>query len=279
MNQLTTIEETREDLKLAHDLSDAKLVPDHFRKSPGDCYIAIKLAKRFRMDAWSVMQELYIIQGRPMMSGKMAIAILNHSLADPLRPTYSGEGDERTITLTGRPQNEAQPPPPVTLKVKDAKTQNEQWKKNPDQMLMYAGARMWGRRYCPDILLGIVFDDEEIPVDPAKLASAKVRTPIASPSILPKGVTTGDIIDQLTGEVLDGPAALPMKPNEKPYDWGVRFVAAFHTSPDIDTVDQWLAANADIIAGFEKDAPKVHGNLNKAVSEFKMKLLNNEDGT
>jgi hypothetical protein len=275
MTQLTTVAvDTRADLELARAFSEAKMVPEQYRKSPGDCYIAIQLARRFKMDCWSVMQEMFLVQGRPMMSGKLATAILNNSLAEPLRPEYAGEGDERTITLTGRPEGEEKPLS-VTAKVKDAKTQNEQWKRNPDQMLMYFAARMWGRRYAPDILLGIVFDDEEIPGVNAPLPD-KPRTPIAAPV---QSQPKGDIIDQLTGEVLEGPAALPMKPEEKPYDWGKRFVEAFHSSPDIDTVDAWLAANADIIAGFEKDAPKVHGNLNKAVSEFKMKLLHNEDGT
>lgn len=274
MNQLTTVDQTRNDLDLARAFASAKMVPQQYQNSPGDCYIAIKLAQRFKMDPWSVMMEMYLINGKPMMSGKLAIAILNNSLAEPLRPEYSGDGDERALTLSGRVEGE-QKPLSVTLKVKDARTANDQWKKNPDQMLMYAGARMWGRRYTPDILLGIVFDDEEV-ADVNPMIPLNPRTPIASP---PTQAAKPDIIDELTGEVLDAPAVLPKKPNEKPYDWGVRFVAAFHTSPDIDTVDQWLAANADTLAGFEKDAPKVHGNLNKAVSDFKMKLLNQGEGT
>lgn len=274
MNQITVVTDTRANLELAKAFAESKMVPEQFKKSVGDCYIAVNLANRYRMDPWTLMQEMYIVSGKPMMSGKLSIAILNNSLAEPLRPTYTGDGDERMITLTGRVEGDEQPLS-VTLKVKDAKTANEQWKKSPDQMLMYSAARMWGRRYAPDILLGIVFDDEEIPGVTAPLPD-KPRTPIAAPV---QSQPKGDIIDQLTGEVLEGPAALPMKPEEKPYDWGKRFVEAFHSSPDIDTVDAWLAANADIIAGFEKDAPKVHGNLNKAVSEFKMKLLHNEDGT
>ena len=174
MNFLTTVDEARADLDLAHAFAKAKMIPAQYKNSPGDCYIAIKLAQRFRMDPWSVMQELYIIQDKPMMSGKMATAILNHSLAEPLRPTYAGDGDERTITLTGRP--EGSEPLSVTLKVKDAKTSNDQGKKNPDQMLMYASARMWGRRYAPDVLLGIVFDDEEVPGVTASLVPAKPST-------------------------------------------------------------------------------------------------------
>jgi hypothetical protein len=252
------------------------MVPEHYKKSPGDCYIAIKLAQRFKMDSWSVMQEMYIIQGKPMMSGKLATAILNNSLAEPLRPTYSGEGDDRTITLTGRPEGDAEPLS-VTLKVKDARTQNEQWKKNPDQMLMYAGARMWGRRYTPDILLGIVFDDEETE---ATLVPQAPKTQLAAPaSILPKGVTSEDIIDRLTGEVLDHPAELKLAENEKWVEWGKRLVTAVRASPDIDTADQWLAANAEILAACQKENAKVHGNIEAAVKQFKLDIMNQGEGT
>jgi hypothetical protein len=271
MNQLTTVDQTRNDLELAREFAKAKMVPQQYQNSPGDCYIAIKLAQRFRMDPWSVMQEMYLIQGKPMMSGKLAIAILNNSLAEPLRPEYSGAGDDRTLVLTGRVEGEDKPLS-VELKVKDAKTQNAQWSKIPDQMLMYAAARMWGRRYSPDILLGIVFDDEEID---KPLTLQGPRTPIASPPTQPKG----DVIDRLTGEVFDGPVALPRQPDEKWYNWGVGFVGQIRSSPDIDTVDQWLALNSETLADCAKDAPKVHGNIEAAVKQHKLDLLNREGGT
>ena len=56
------------------------------QESVGDCYIAIALASRYHMDPWTLMQEMYIISGKPMMSGKLSAAILNNSLAEPLRP-------------------------------------------------------------------------------------------------------------------------------------------------------------------------------------------------
>jgi hypothetical protein len=280
MNQLTTTAiDTRANLELARAFADSKLVPDHFKKSVGDCYIAINLANRYGMDAFTLMMELYIINNRPMMSGKLATAILNHSLADPLRPEYSGEGEEREIVLSGRPEGEEKPLS-VKLKVKDAKTQNEQWKKNPDQMLMYAGARMWGRRYTPDILLGILFDDEEVPGVNAMPATA--RTPIASPGApgspdFALARTLRDAPhDPTTGEVFDAPTALPKNENEKFYDWGARFVACFRAAADIDTIDRWLAANSDTLAECEKAAPKVHGNIGSAVKQCKMDLLAKE---
>ena len=272
--QLTTTPDIRSNLELARAFADSKMVPEHFKKSVGDCFIAINLAIRHGMDPWSVMQELYIIQGKPMMSGKMAIAILNNSLAEPLRPTYAGEGDERTITLWGRPEGD-ESPLSVTLKVKDAKTTNEQWKKNADQMLMYSAARMWGRRYTPDLILGIVFDDEEIPsrtTDGLRMAPATARTPIAAPQPV-----SGEVIDQNTGEVFDSPRAIPRDANEKFYDWGARLVACVRAAGSIDIIDAWLANNADTLAECEKEAPKVHGNLMAAVKTAKLGLMEKEE--
>src|SRR3954465_2396601 len=245
MNQLA-VRDTRANFELAKAFADAKMVPDHFKKSVGDCYIAVNLAERYHMDPWTLMQELYIIQGKPMMSGKLATAILNNSLADPLRPEYSGEGDDRTIVLTGRPEGEAAPLS-VTLKVKDAKTQNEQWRKAPDQMLMYAASRMWGRRYTPDILLGIVFDDEAPSLVPSQVP-ARPGVAIAGGTVdAPPSRAAGQYLDTQTGEVFENPVAVPKYETDKWYDWGARFVACTRLSRDIDTVDQWIAENAEML--------------------------------
>jgi hypothetical protein len=266
MNQLAVMD-PRATLELAKAFADSKMVPEHFKKSVGDCYIAINLANRYGMDAWTLMQEMYLIQGKPMMSGKLATAILNNSLADPLRPTYAGEGDEREITLSGRP--EGSEPLTVKLKVKDAKTANEQWKKNPDQMLMYAASRMWGRRYTPDIILGIVFDDEEVPAP--TLVPRTPTTSLAAPAR-----SGPEVIDDKTGEVLDHPVRIELRAGERYHDWGQRFLAATRSSPDIDSVDKWIAVNNETIEQCKKDAPQAHGHLGAALNDIKMKLLQKE---
>lgn len=275
MNQVTTVDTNNvQRFELAKAFSTSKLVPEHFKNSVGDCYIAIGLAERYHMDAWSLMQEMYIIQGKPMMSGKLATAILNHSLAEPLRPEYSGEGDERKVVVTGRPHGDEKPLS-VDLKVKDAKTANDQWKKNPDQMLMYAGARMWGRRYTPDILLGILFDDEDVGQD-ATLQPPMPTSQITAPQAQQRPARA-DVIDDKTGEVLDHPVELPKREEEKWYDWGARLVACIRSAPDIDTIDQWLAKNADAFEVCAKEAQKVHRNISSAVNQAKMELLNAEN--
>lgn len=275
MNQLV-ITDVHANLKLAEAFADAKLVPDHFKKSVGDCYIAVNLANRYGMDPWTLMQELYIIQGKPMMSGKLASAILNHSLADPLRPEYSGEGDERTITLSGRPEGEAAPLS-VRIKVKDARTANEQWKKNPDQMLMYCAARTWGRRFTPDILLGIVFDDEEVPnrTAPASPPAALAPAPGLKPQAPP-------LHDPETGEIKP-PHEIEIQYNAKNEpetfaEWALRFVAAVRTSGTIADIAAWNQCNADKIIEIEEAEPKTYTKLVNAVNRKRIDLQAATDG-
>src|SRR6516165_1826564 len=130
-------------MSIAQAFATAKMVPQQFKQSVGDCYIAVTMAHRFRMDPFLLMMEMHVINGRPMLSGKLTAAIVNHNLAEPLTPTYSGEGNNRKITIVGRV--EGREPQSIELTVAQVKTSNEQWTKNPDQMLMYSGSRMWAR--------------------------------------------------------------------------------------------------------------------------------------
>jgi len=268
MNQLV-VADTRANLDLAKAFSEAKMVPEHFKKSVGDCFIAVTLAERLRMDPWVLMQELYIIQGKPMMSGKLVIAILNGNLADPIRPAYEGEGPDRQITITGRPHG-ASEPLSIKLKVRDAKTANEQWTKNPDQMLMYAGARQWGRRYTPDLILGIVFDDEEITPNRAPIIAPPAATPIAAPTTAP------ELIDEETGEIITQPTELPAKPGEEWRPWAQRLLAGMRSSPDATTVDRWLELNARDLNVMREEKPTLHATFMNGVQQLKLQLIPGE---
>src|SRR5262249_49851121 len=144
-----------EAMRLAEMMASAKLVPQALQKSPADCLMVIQQAIRWGMDVFAVAQECSVIQGKLMHSGKLVAAVINArgNLANRLTFDYAGHGDDRTITVTGRLQNEAEPRA-VTIKLKDAKTQNRVWQTQPDQQLMYHGVRVWARRHTPELMLG-----------------------------------------------------------------------------------------------------------------------------
>jgi RecT family len=172
-----------EAVRLAELMASAKLVPAALQKSPADCLMVIQQAIRWQMDPFAVAQECSVIQGKLMHSGKLVAAVINArgGLAERLSFTYEGEGDDRSVVVSGRLSGEAEPRT-VTVRIKDARTANKVWQTQPDQQLMYHGSRVWARRHAPELMLG-VYSPEEFD-EPAPLSSAAKKPPPPKPNVL-----------------------------------------------------------------------------------------------
>ena len=171
MNEMTTLPaptmqwpmQAIERMQLCRELATSRLVPAAFQKSPADIFMVLNTCERLGLDFFLTIAECYVIQSKVGFSGKLAAAIINSSGRIAERLSYNYEGpeatDDRTITVRGRLHGESEPRE-VRVRLGDAHTRNEQWTKQPDQMLGYYGARTWGRRHMPEALLGMHFDDE-----------------------------------------------------------------------------------------------------------------------
>lgn len=150
-----------EAMQLARLMSEAKVVPQHLRGAPADCFLVINQARLWRMDPFAVAQGTSFIHGRMMYEGKLVAGVV-HSLGNltgRLNYEYDGSGDNRSVTVSGtlRGEDKART---VTVKLKDVKTTNGMWTKQPDQQLAYSGARVWARRHVPEVLLGVYTPEE-----------------------------------------------------------------------------------------------------------------------
>jgi len=150
-----------EALALSQQMASAKLVPAALQKSPGDCLLVIEQAMRWGMSPFAAAQEVSVIQGKLMYSGKIVAAAVQSAgiLSGRLSYEYSGEAEERAVTVSGTLRGESVPRS-VTVAWKDAVTQNGIWKKQPDQQLAYHGARVWARRHVPEVMLGVYSPEE-----------------------------------------------------------------------------------------------------------------------
>lgn len=150
-----------EALALSQQMASAKLVPAALQKSPGDCLLVIEQAMRWGMSPFAAAQEVSVIQGKLMYSGKIVAAAVQSAgiLSGRLAYDYSGEGEERAVTVSGTLRGETEPRS-VKVAWKDAVTQNGIWKKQPDQQLAYHGARVWARRHVPEVMLGVYSPEE-----------------------------------------------------------------------------------------------------------------------
>lgn len=165
-------------VRLADMMAKGRLVPQHFHNQPGDCLMVIEQAMRWGMSPFAVAQSTSVIQGKLMFEGKLVAAAVMSSgiLAGRLSYDYAGEGDNRTITVSGTMRGETKPSS-VVVKLKDARTGNKLWTQQPDQQLAYHGARVWARRYAPEVMLG-VYAPEEMETAPQQAVDGYSRPTI-----------------------------------------------------------------------------------------------------
>ena len=149
-------------IQLANIMATSKLVPMALQKSPGDCLMVIEQAMRWSMSPFAVAQEVSVIQGRMMFSGKIVAAALHSSpglLVGRLDYRFTGTGADLQVEVVGHLRGE-DAPRTITVRLADARTSNVHWNKSPEQMLSYHGARVWGRRHAPEIMLGVSSPEE-----------------------------------------------------------------------------------------------------------------------
>jgi hypothetical protein len=168
--------------RIAKAMASSELTPKHLRNSNFDvttanCLRVVNQAVRWELDPFAVIDETYVVHGRLGYQGKLVAAVVNAraGLAGRLRYEYKGEGMGRTVTVIGRFADEDFDRT-IDLSVSQAKTDNDMWKKDPDQKLMYSGVTKWARRHCPEIMLGVMTDDDIDRIQQAAAAACTVST-------------------------------------------------------------------------------------------------------
>lgn len=152
--------------RVAQSLGLAAFTPKHLKgatiqETVANCFRVVNQAFRWGMDPFAVADETYVVGGKLGYQGKLVAAVINtrSNLAARLRCEYSGAGNERMVTITGRFTNEDSDRS-ITLTVAQAKTSNSMWEKDPDQKLYYSGVTKWARRHCPEVILGVLTEDD-----------------------------------------------------------------------------------------------------------------------
>lgn len=150
--------------RIANIMSSSKLVPEHLQNKPDDCFIVTQQAYRWRMDPFAVAQATSVVRGKLCYEGKLVAAVLEALTKIELNYKYSGTGEKRQVIINRKV--DPNPDDDVIVVWANVKTDNQQWKADPDQMLAYRGSRNWVRRHKPSVLMGIYTIDEMEAVKP-----------------------------------------------------------------------------------------------------------------
>ena len=160
--------------KCAGFLGQSALVPETYKGHPENCLIALDLSNRSGMSPLTVMQNLYVVKGKPAWAGQFAIALVNGSrrFAKPLKPVFFGEEGTpnwgcymETYDWDGKKVVGSK----ITMQMaKDEgwiDKSGSKWKTMPEQMLMYRAGAFFARVHCPDVLYGVQMVEEVKDVD------------------------------------------------------------------------------------------------------------------
>jgi hypothetical protein len=155
--------------RCAEFLASSALVPETYQRHPENALIALDLANRSGMSPLTVMQNLYIVKGKPAWAGQFAIALVNASrrFAKPLRPVFFGEEGTpswgcymETYDLEGNKVVGSK----ITMQMAKDESwldkSGSKWKTMPEQMLMYRAGAFFARVHCPDVLYGVQMAEE-----------------------------------------------------------------------------------------------------------------------
>lgn len=215
MTQLTTIaelkartaglpSETRMDMfslggfelmqRAANMLASSTLVPSLYQGNMSNCVVALNMAQRLRADPLMIMQNLYIVEGRPAWSSQFIIAAINAcGKFSPLRFEIIDKGEksvkwqyfykdrkggehrersgEETIHdfscvawATEKATGEKLCSPAVSIEMAVREgwyiKRGSKWKTMPEVMLRYRAASFFGKLYAPELLVGVSTTEE-----------------------------------------------------------------------------------------------------------------------
>ena len=183
---------------------NSELVPDMYRisdknpkeKALANVLIALEMASRIGASPLMVMQNLYIVYGRPGWASKFLIATVNTcGRYDTLQYKMTNLGKTKfgnveldnweCIAYTSiKDSDEVLESSPVSIEMAIAEgwygKNGSKWKTMPKKMLRYRAASFWTNEYAPELSMGMKTADEIEDIDfevvePAAKVKADVK--------------------------------------------------------------------------------------------------------
>lgn len=181
--------------RVAKMLSSSNLIPKEYQGNIQNTMIALEMANRIGASPLMVMQNLYIVHGKPSWSSSFIIAAINNCKRfSPLRFIIKGDGPTLSCKAWANDlhTNDKLEGPKVSMEMAMKEgwvnRPGSKWQTMPELMIRYRAAAFFGRLYAPDILMGMhtveeVQDSEinKIEAGKEKKQILKTRTKISLP--------------------------------------------------------------------------------------------------
>ncbi len=147
----------------------SSLVPKEYQNNIGNVLIAENMAKRMNADTLMVMQNLYVVHGKPGWSATFLIACFNScGRFSAIKYSFSGEAgtDSWGCTAYATELATGEKICGTTITIAMAKKEGwvsksgSKWQSMPEQMMRYRAATFLIRATAPEIGMGLMTKDE-----------------------------------------------------------------------------------------------------------------------
>lgn len=177
-------------MQMAKALAASTIVPQIYQKNESNCLIAIEQAQRLNISPLMVMQNLYVIQGRPSWSSKFLIAAINNSKKFDIELQFdeTKDKDGKPFSCTAWTTKNGRRVEGMTVDMDMARAEGwlakngSKWKTMPQLMLRYRAASFFSSLNCPELTMGLYTSEEIIDGDfkeyPAEDLFEQVKTDI-----------------------------------------------------------------------------------------------------
>ena len=154
-------------LRAANMLSQTSIIPATYQGKPQDCFVALEMATRMGVSPLVVMQNMYVVKGKPAWAGQACTMFINScGKFTQVKHVYTGEKgtDSRGCYVTAIRISDGVQVNGVEVTIAMAKaegwTSNTKWRNMPELMLAYRASAFFARVHCPEALMGVQLVDE-----------------------------------------------------------------------------------------------------------------------
>lgn len=149
--------------------ASSSLVPQAYQGKAMDCTIAVDMANRMGVSPMMVMQNLYVVQGKPQWSGQACTSMIMASgKFKNVHHVYTGERntDSWGCYLTAEKVDTGEIVNGAEVTIKMAKDEGwygkngSKWKTMPELMLAYRASAFFARIHIPNALMGCAVEGE-----------------------------------------------------------------------------------------------------------------------
>lgn len=154
-------------LRAANMLSQTSIIPATYQGKPQDCFVALEMATRMGVSPLVVMQNMYVVKGKPAWAGQACTMFINScGKFAGVKHVYTGEKgtDSRGCYVTATRISDGVQVNGVEVTIAMAKaegwTSNTKWRNMPELMLAYRASAFFARVHCPEALMGVQLIDE-----------------------------------------------------------------------------------------------------------------------